>query len=943
MCTFRRALALTVILVALCAPLAAQNNPVPFINNPLVPCAAVPGGPGFTLTVNGAGFAAGAVVNWNNSPRATTFVSPTQVNALIRATDIANATTVFVTVSNPSPGGGISNAIFFEVTTPTTSLTFTSTENDFPIGGSPTIEAPTALTVLDLKNTGIPYLAIASNACIGCVINTASISIAADGSSLAYDVYTGTSPHSIGSGDFNGDGLLDLITVGIGGFSILLNASKTGGDFAQHNDYPLPSGLDTVSSLASGDFNGDGHLDLVFAGTAGVYVLLGNGDGTFGSPAFFNSAASSLNTAVAAGDFNGDGKLDLAVSNFTANTISILIGNGDGTFQLPVEYQVDPLPSVIVAADFNGDGKLDLAVENSRTVSILLGNGNGTFQPKVDYPAGTSLNDMTIGDYNGDGILDLAVADSLCIGSTCPTGGSVNVLLGNGDGTFQSHLDFATGSDPLAIATGEFADGGLTGRSGFAAANYLGNTVSVFTPVSTGGGHPLPTISSMAPLSVQAGSGGFPLTVNGTNFASGSRVLFGTTPELTTLVSSTQLTAQIFAPDVATAESIPVSVMNPAPGGGSSTSIPFNVFLPPPAITSLIPPSVFAGGLPFALIVNGLYFVSGAVVNVNGLPRTAAFVSSTQVTIPIAAGEIATQGTISISVTDPTGGGSAGGTSPPVTLTILPANTQPVIGALHPASATAGGPAFTLQIVGTGFTASSVVTFNSSAVSAAFVNATLLEAAIPASAIAVAGTPFVTVANPGGSLSLVATFTVNEDFILSAPVSSVSLVAGQPARFSLMVVPANTTTTNSVSLTASGLPMGATQTFSPSASIPAGSRATTVTLSISTTARSAIPPIKYPRMPSPYFLSLYLAGLAIVILWLGLRVLSAPKPQFAPTLLLASLLLIAMGLVACGGVVAPTAPSVNLGTGTPAGTYPIVVTAASGNGSLSTTVRLTVM
>src|ERR1700687_288343 len=115
---FGRAIVLSVLIVASCASLAAQTNPVPFINNPLVPSVAVPGGAGFTLTVNGAGFVPTSFVRWSGSARTTTFVSATKLTAAIQASDIAAARTVLVTVSNPAPGGGTSDAAVFEITTP---------------------------------------------------------------------------------------------------------------------------------------------------------------------------------------------------------------------------------------------------------------------------------------------------------------------------------------------------------------------------------------------------------------------------------------------------------------------------------------------------------------------------------------------------------------------------------------------------------------------------------------------------------------------------------------------------------------------------------------------------------------------------------------------------------------------------------------------------------
>ena len=90
--------------------LLAQSNPVPFVNQPLVPSAIAPGGAMFTLTVHGTGFVSGSTVNWNGTALATTFVSSSQLTAQVPAANIATASTASVTVSNPAPGGGTSNS-----------------------------------------------------------------------------------------------------------------------------------------------------------------------------------------------------------------------------------------------------------------------------------------------------------------------------------------------------------------------------------------------------------------------------------------------------------------------------------------------------------------------------------------------------------------------------------------------------------------------------------------------------------------------------------------------------------------------------------------------------------------------------------------------------------------------------------------------------------------
>ena len=152
--------------------------------------------------------------------------------------------------------------------------------------------------------------------------------------------------------------------------------------------------------------------------------------------------------SVAVGDFNGDGTLDLAVVNFGNNMVSILRGNGNGTFQSKVDYATGTRPTYVAVGDFNGDGKLDLVVANqfSNTVSILLGNGDGTFRPKVDYVTGSYGSDaifVAVGDLNGDGKLDLVVANQFS--------NTVSILLGNGDGTFQPHVNMPPGVSLLPL------------------------------------------------------------------------------------------------------------------------------------------------------------------------------------------------------------------------------------------------------------------------------------------------------------------------------------------------------------------------------------------------------------------------------------------------------------------------------------------------------------
>jgi hypothetical protein len=308
------------------AMLAAQSNPVPLVNQPLVPASAAPGGPTFSLTVNGTGFVSGSVVDWNGTALDTTFVSDSRLAATVPASNIAVPTTAAITVANPSPGGGSSNLVFFPVSVPVNPLYFTNSQ---------------ILT-------------------------------------------TDASPTSIAVGDFNRDGKLDLAV-----------ANK---------------------------------------GSSTVSVFLGNGDGTFQPKVDYATIASPV--GITAADLRSNGTLDVAV--FTpGGDISVLLGNGDGTFQTHVDYpgyscingSCEFIGGAILAADFNGDGKLDLAasygylaccaerqgvkppmIHAGGFTSVFLCNGDGTFQPYISTSSAPGGDAIAAGDFNNDGKIDLAAS-----------------------------------------------------------------------------------------------------------------------------------------------------------------------------------------------------------------------------------------------------------------------------------------------------------------------------------------------------------------------------------------------------------------------------------------------------------------------------------------------------------------------------------------------------
>jgi hypothetical protein len=327
-----------------------------------------------------------------------------------------------------------------------------------PAVNYPTGINPGGVAVGDFNQDGIPDLVTANGA------GTVSILLGnGDGTfrpSRDYGAGVGTS--SVAVGDFNGDGKPDLVVANNGGFGVLLgNGDGTFQPVVEYNTV-VPLGF-----VAVADFNGDGKLDLVVAGGprfTGPFlgVFLGKGDGTFAPAAVTGQGFYALSVAV--GDFNGDGRLDLAV---TFAGITVLLGNGDGTFQAGVGSSIGEFQFAvgIASGDFNGDGKLDLVVGNDvgDGYGVLIGNGDGTFQAPVIDRTITPLADA-VGDFNGDGKLDLFVPGAL--------------LLGNGDGTFRFDAAYP-GGDSAVVAADLNSDGLLD----VAATNFGSNTVSVLLNV----------------------------------------------------------------------------------------------------------------------------------------------------------------------------------------------------------------------------------------------------------------------------------------------------------------------------------------------------------------------------------------------------------------------------------------------------------------------------
>jgi hypothetical protein len=649
-----------------------------------------------------------------------------------------------------------------------------------------------------------------------------------------------------------------------------------------------------------GDFNEDGKPDLavVNAGDDTVSVLLGNGDGTFSLfatlPAIGTAPCASTtiqsNCAIVVGDFDHDGHADLALTSGNDGTVTILKGNGQGSF---TPFSGSPIlvgtyPEAVKIGDFNNDGIQDLAVANANdnTVSILLGNGDGTFTPANGSPVSAGIGNfpffIAVADFNNDGNADLAVVNG--------RDNSLSILEGNGDGTFTpftgSPIIFANAAGSCPIVAADFNG---DGKVDLAVANFNDDNVEILL----GNGDGTFTLSSQTPITV--GVNPFSMTAldyNGdgytdlavANFSFGQAngtvdILVGKGDGTFTLTAQSPITVGSQPNDVVTADfngdgkpdlAIPES-------GDTTTTILLNTVAQ--TATASLPNVILDGAFPH--VVEGSY------------PANTYFAASS--------------GTITLQ-----------GLSYPTTLTLTanpPAqlDTLPVTFTAQLSPAAAVSPTGTISFFDAGALLGTVAI---NATGQAAYTTSALGDGVHSITASYSGDPIF----PAAASSALA-YTISDLQVSRVGNNNTTILPGTTVVYTLQVAPVVASTfLYNVTLSASGLPAGASATFSP-ATLAAGSKTATVTMTVETsaTALNAPPPSPYRRLPLALGLLLPLFGAPRV------RRRLRQIPVLLAVLLLAALSLIAVaGLSGCSGAGLFAARKV---------LYPITVTATEGNSS----------
>ncbi len=763
-----------------------------------------------------------------------------------------------------------------------------------------------------------------------------------DGTFQPQQTYTvGNRPASIAMADFNGDGILDLAVLNSADNNVTVLLGVGDGTFQlEQNCVALPvfqgahpeGTLSCVTAtfavgngavqIATADFNRDGKADLVVTNSANgtVGVLLGVGDGTFQNQVTYAVGRDDHGIVVA--DFNGDGIPDLAVTNEGDSTVGVLLGIGDGTFQQPqVTYATGPVPLGISVGDFKGNGNADLVVSNleSNTVSMFLNNGDGTgtFQPQAIFPAGGIPLQVVAGDLNGDGLSDLAVVDA----RQFPGNIFKNTIL------LAAQTETATATGVAIVGTQNVMatyPGDIIRAASQSAAIPVGpiptTTSLTCAPNPTFTGQAVVCTATVAPIPTGADGMNFlnGITLLGTVVINPSGVATFTTSSLPVGMSSITAVFSGSAGFAASTSSAVIETVN----AQTFTTTTF-VVAPNPAIagqpvtfTATVTPAPTGAPLGMVSFHEGITLLGTATVNALGVATftTSSLTAGTSGFTASFSGNAGFAGSVS-AVQSVTVNAATIATTTTLTSSPNPATAgQPVTFTVTVAPAPTGMPLGTVNFLN-GATLLGMATLNGAGV-AIFTTSTLPSGTDVITAV------FSGNAGSAGSTSAPVSLVINPTYAITGPTMPVTLAAGGSVNININVAPVGSSFTSLVTMSASGLPAGATATFNPPSVTPGAAGATTVmTVTLSANAKLVSGPGKNQAFA--------LFGLAVAGMCLFVRK-RKPAKSWAMAFACAALM--------CGMLVIPGCGTT--GSGTKSQTVIVTVTGTSGAVHQSTMVTL---
>ena len=667
-------------------------NLVPTITN-LAPNTTVAGSTGFTLTVNGTGFINSSVVSFNGAALATTYVSAAQLTAQVPASAVASAGTVGITVTSPAPGGGTSAPATFTITAPAPTLvsfapaqglvgTVVTVTGTALTGASAVTLNGASVGSFTVVNATTLMFSVPANATSGLVAVTTAGGTATSASAFTVlqpnplPALTGLTPNSVVAGSpgfsltVSGTGFVAGSVVQLAGVALATTYQSATQLTAQVPASAVATAGSYGVAVASPAPGGGTSAELALAVTvpAPAIVSFTPGSGAVGTTV--TVVGSNLNGATAL-TLNGTPVGSFTVASPTVLSFVVPVGASSGlvaittpggtatsasAFTVLLPNPAPTISSLSPASAVAGSGAVTLVVTGTGYVSGSVVQFDGLALATVFGSATQLTATIPATALATPGTYAVAVVTPAPGGGTSaslsftvlppaptvagftPTSGPVGTLVTVTGTDFTGASAVALNGTPVTAYTVLNASS-LTftvpvgATSGLIAVTTPGGTATSATVFTVIVPNPVPTLASLSPASVVAGSSDFTITVTGTNFGAGSVVLFNGTALRTAFVSATQLTAQVPASAVATAGSYEVVVRNPAPGGGTSAALAFVVTVPAPTISSFTPT---IGGASTLVTVTGTNFSGATQVRIGSvLIPTFTVVSATSLTLVV--------------------------------------------------------------------------------------------------------------------------------------------------------------------------------------------------------------------------------------------------------------------------------------------------------------------